>query len=157
MGESQTATPFVVGDWVADFDAQRVMAAIEGRAVEPLTTIGWLLWHVGSVPGRTAELDFLGGVHTADSGWTSPYIAVHPVFTSADEAVAVMEAGWRALEGALGSATDDQLEVPIRFWGYGGPGPMGTGSQLVASVLNEISHHGTQVCVLRDLYRSRRL
>ena len=35
----QTATPFVVGTWAADFDADLVMAAIEGKAVEPLTWI----------------------------------------------------------------------------------------------------------------------
>jgi hypothetical protein len=33
---------------VADFDADLVMAAIQGNAVEPLTTIGWLMWHIGS-------------------------------------------------------------------------------------------------------------
>ena len=43
----------------------------------------------------------------------------------------------------------------MRFWGYGGPGPMGTGAQVIASILNEVSHHGTQICVLRDLYRLR--
>jgi hypothetical protein len=24
--------------------------------------------------------------------------------------------------------------------------------QFIASVLNEVSHHGTQICMLRDLY-----
>jgi hypothetical protein len=32
---------------------------------------------------------------------------------------------------------------------------MGTGAQVVASTLNEISHHGTQIGVLRDLFRLR--
>ena len=89
----QTATPFVVGTWAADFDADLVMAAIEGKAIEPLTSIAWLFWHVGSQPGRAAQLDFLGGEHTADSGWTSPYIASHPIFTTAEEAVGAMRAG----------------------------------------------------------------
>jgi hypothetical protein len=41
-------------------------------------------------------------------------------------------------------------------WGYGGqPGRMGTGAQVIASVVNEVSHHGTQIGVLRDLYRLR--
>ena len=44
---------------------------------------------------------------------------------------------------------------PVRFWGYGGPGPMGTGAQVIASILNEVSHHCTQMGVLRDLYRLR--
>lgn len=145
--ESQTATPFVVGAWVADFDAALA------PATEPLTSIAWLFWHVGSMPGRTAQLDFLGGAHTAASGWTSPYIAAHPIFTTAEAAVGTMRAGWRELGAALRSASDEQLEQPVRFWGYGGPGPKGTGAQVVALMLNEVSHHGTQIGVLRDLYR----
>ena len=153
--ECQTPTPFVVGSWAADLDADLVAAAIQGRAIEPLTSIAWLFWHVGSQPARAAELDFLGGPHTAESGWTSPYIAAHPIFTVAGEAVAAMQAGWRALETALRSAADEQLERPTRFWGYGQPGPMGTGTQVIGSVLNEVSHHATQIGVLRDLYRLR--
>jgi DinB superfamily len=152
----QTATPFVVGAWAADFDADLAAAADQGKAIEPLTSIAWLFWHVGSQPARTAELEFLGGAQTAESGWTSPYIAAHPIFTTAGEAVAAMQTGWRALEAALRSAADEQLERPTRFWGYGGqPGPMGTGTQVISSVLNEVSHHGTQIGVLRDLYRLR--
>jgi hypothetical protein len=150
-----TATPFVTGSLAADFDAGLVTAADEGNAVEPLTSIAWLFWHVGSQPGRAAELDIFGGTHSAASGWTSPYIAAHPMFTTAQEAVAAMQTGWRALDTALRSATDEQLERPNRFWGYGEPGPMGTGAQIVASILNEVSHHGTQIGVLRDLYRLR--
>jgi DinB superfamily len=151
--EARTATPFVTGAWAADFDAGIATAAVEGRASEPLTTIAWLLWHVGSLPGRLVELDFLGGGHTTDSGWVSPYIAPHPVFTTADEAVATMRDGWRALDRALHEATDEQLEVPTRFWGYGGPGPETIGAHVVAAALSEVSHHATQVCVLRDLHR----
>ena len=136
-------------------DELLVVGAIAGNVVEPLTSIAWLFWHVGSQPGRAAELDFFGGPHTAASGWTSPYIAVHPMFTNADEAVASMRTGWRALDRALRSATDADLERPTRFWGYGSPGPMGTGAQIVGSILNEVSHHGTQIGVLRDLYRQR--
>ena len=126
----QTPTPFVVETWAADFDADLTMAAIDGKAIEPLTSIAWLFWHVGSQPGRAAQLDFLGGDHTADSGWTSPYIASHPIFTTAEEAVGAMRAGWRALDAALQSASDEQLAAagPVlglrRTWpdGHGRPG-----------------------------------
>jgi len=152
--EERTATPFVNGEWAVDFDGEVAWAAAEGRASEPLTTIAWLMWHVGSSPGRLVELDFLGGSYATESGWTSPYIAPHPIFTAADEAVATMRDGWRSLDRALRVATDEQLEAPTRFWGYGGePGPATIGAQVITSTLNEISHHGTQICVLRDLYR----
>jgi hypothetical protein len=156
VSECRTATPFVTESMAADFDVGVIAAAIDGKAVEPLTSIAWLFWHVGSMPGRAAELDFFGGDHTAASGWTSPYIATHPIFTTADEAVTTMRTGWRALDAALQSATDEELELPTPFWGYGGPGPMGTGAQIVGSILNEASHHGTQIGVLRDLYRASR-
>jgi hypothetical protein len=81
--ECETPTPFGDGDWVIDYDVDLVMAAIQGNAVEPLTTIGWLMWHIGSMPGRLAQLDFLGGSKTTET----------------------------------------------------------------------VSHHGTQICMLRDLYR----
>lgn len=154
--ECHTPTPFGTGDWVADFDAGLVERAVRGEATEPLTTVAWLMWHIASVPGRLVELDFLAGSQPAESGWTSPYIADHPVFTSADEAVQTLRTGWNALRGALQGSTDEQLERRTRFWGYGGqPGPPAPAYQIVALLLNEISHHGTQVCVLRDLYRAQ--
>ena len=108
--ESRTPTPFITGSLAADFDAGLAAAAAEGKAIEPLTSIAWLFWHVGSQPGRAAELDVFDGAHSAASGWTSPYLAGHPIFTTADEAVTAMRTGWRALDTALRSATDEQLE-----------------------------------------------
>jgi hypothetical protein len=151
----RTPNPFGTGDWVVDFDAAIAGAAVEGRAVEPLTTIAWLLSHVGSVPGRAADLDFLGGTRSAESGWTSAYLGDHPVFSAPSEAVEALQTGWRALDEAIRASTDEELEQATRFWGYPGyPGPSAQGHQIIALMLNEISHHGTQVCMLRDLYRA---
>ena len=153
--ECRTPNPFGSGDWVADFDAGLAVAAVEGRAFDPLTTVAWLLWHVGSMAGRATDLDFLGGTQSVESGWTSPYIADHPVFSSSTEAVDTMRAGWRALDQTIRASTDEGLDQATRFWGYPGyPGPPAQGYQIIASILNEISHHGTQVCMLRDLYRA---
>lgn len=161
-----TPTPFGDGDWVTDFDLDLVVAALAGKAIEPLTTIGWLLWHIASVPGRLADLDLFGGTYRPESGWTSPYLTHHPVFSSASEAVESMRAGWSVLRAALETTTDDQLERSSRLYSYGagrpsggvlaagnGPGPETTGTAIVAGVLNEVSHHGSQICLLRDLYR----
>jgi DinB superfamily len=167
-GDCDTPTPFGDGNWVTDFDVKLVVAALSGKAIEPLTTIGWLLWHIGSMPGRAAQLDLFGGSHTVESGWTSPYLTHHPVFSSAAEAVESMRAGWQALRTALERTTDDQLERGTHAYSYGsgppsggvltpgdGPGPETTGTAIVIGVLNEVSHHGSQICVLRDLYRVR--
>jgi hypothetical protein len=166
--ECATPTPFGDGDWVTDFDLDLMVAALSGKAIEPLTTIGWLLWHIGSQPRRLAELDLFGGTHTPDSGWTSPYLTHHPVFSSAAEAVESMRAGWQALRAVLETTSDDQLERSTHLYTYGagrpsggvlapgdGPGPETTGTAIVVGVLNEVSHHGSQICVLRDLHRVR--
>jgi len=75
-----------------------------------------------------------------------------------------MRAGWRALDDALRSATDEALERPTRSYTYSdqpgppalgqGPGRPTCGARIVAATLNEVSHHGTQICMLRDLYRA---
>lgn len=152
--ECTTPTPFGSADpdWVADDDADLASGADWRTTIEPLTTIGWLFWHVGSQPGRLADLDFLGGSKTARSGWTSPYLTPHPIFTSGADAVETMRSGWRGLIDRLRSATDDDLERPTEWWTYGEPRPPASGALIIASTLNEISHHGTQICTLRDLY-----
>ncbi len=153
--DCRTATPFATADSdvLADFDADLDRAADEGEAVVPLTTIAWLMWHIGSMPGRLADLDFLGGSTVTASGWTSPGLTPHPAFTKASDAVNTMRAGWRTLEHALEAATDEALERPTRRYSYTDqPGQLAYGAAIIASTLNEISHHGTQVCMLRDLY-----
>jgi hypothetical protein len=153
--ECCTPNAFGTGAWVADFDGSVIRAAIEGRGVEPLTTIAWLFWHVGSMAGRSADLEFLGGSKPPESGWTSPYMTEHPVFSAPDEAVDVMRAGWQALQHSIRVSTDEGLEQATRFWSYSDePGPSVQGYQILVSILNEVSHHGTQACTMRDLYRA---
>ena len=155
--ECTSATPFGNGDWVADF----------GQGVEPMTTIGWLLWHIGSTPGRLVEVDFFGGAHTIASGWTSPYLTYHPVFSCASDATETLHAGWSALRAALETTDDDALERQTAGYTYspepfrnglavlGEPGPEVAAYVFVTSVLHEVSHHGAQICALRDLYQWR--
>jgi hypothetical protein len=157
--QDQCRTPdaFGAGEWVADF-------AIPEPAPVPMTTIAWLYWHIGSLPGRLCDIDFLGGTRTMASGWTSPYLTDHPVFTSAAGAVTALRGGWQRLREAIARADDDQLEVTTAGYTYaprvlplavGPPGPAHPATHFVAGTLNEISHHATQIGVLRDLYAWR--
>ena len=140
--ERRAASGFVMLDW--DVGA----AADRGEVVEPMTTIGWLLNHFGAAPGLTAELEILGGttVPTLDEygrmwGYT--------VIPTVNEAVMRFREGWSALKRALRTTTDEMLERE-----YDGH-PWKRGGAAVAAMLNEVSHHGTQICVLRDLYAHR--
>lgn len=161
--DCRTADPFGAGDLVVDFDIDRSMA--EGGG--PMTTIGWLLWHVASLPGRLVETDVLGGDRAFSTGWASPYLTHHPIFTSGAEAATTWRDGWNALRAALQRADDDLLERPIANYSYaplppaggllalGPPGLVLPAGSIVAGALLELTHHGSQICTLRDLFAAR--
>jgi hypothetical protein len=158
--ESRTGQPFGDGDVVADFGRW-------GEGPEPLTTIAWLLWHVGSMPGRLVETEVFGGPHTVASGWHSPYLSHHEMARTAGRAVENLRGGWDALRSAVESATEDDLARPAASYTYaaeppaggvcalGPPGDVRPGVSYVVGTLNEVSHHGSQICTLRDVYAHR--
>jgi hypothetical protein len=157
--ECTTPTPWtnLDNDWVADFDDELSARENWRDVVTPPVTIAWLFWHIGSMPGRVAEFDFLGGTKSPGSGWASPYIGKPPMFTNAADAVETMRDGWRRLVARLQEATDDDLTRPTEGHSYGdAPRPKAIGAQVIASTLYEISHHAAQIGVLRDLYFHRR-
>ena len=135
-----TATPIGDGDWVMDFDEPLVIEAYRGGPPEPMATIAWLISHIGSVPGMLAAREFLGGDLRGGRGAPFMYQAV--IFHDADHAVSTLRDGWRALETALRDATDEALERPsVEYYGPS------NGMQLTVGALNEVSHHGTQICM----------
>lgn len=159
--ECQTDMPFGIGEWVVDFGRW-------GDAPEPMTTIAWLLWHMGSLPGRAVETELFGGPHPYSSGWSSPYLTHHEIFTTAERAVEALRAGWTSLRSAIEALDDDGLERQFARYTYaagpkpdgvlpvGEPGPLHPATFFAVSIVNEVSHHGTQICVLRDLYAHHR-
>ena len=160
--QCRTPNPFGAGEWVADFE-------IPEPAPVPMTTIAWLYWHIGTMPGRLCDIDLLGGTRAMASGWTSPYLAHHPIFTRAAEAVTALRGGWQRLRAAIERAGDDQLEVTTAGYTYaaepprgglcvlGPPGPAHPATRFIAGTLTEVGHHGTQIGALRDLYAWRNI
>jgi hypothetical protein len=120
--------------------------ADDATAFEPMTTIGWLLNHFGAAPGLAATLEFAGGT-TRPTREVYGRMWGHTIIGTADEAVARFRDGWAALGEALTTATDEMLER--EYEGY----PRQTGFASLSALLNEVAHHGAQMCVLRDLYR----
>src|SRR4051812_46346518 len=143
-----TATPIGDGDWVMDFDEPLVIEAYSGGAPEPMATIAWLISHIASVPGMLATRDFLGG--DLRGGRDAPFMYQAVIFHDAEHAVSTLRDGWLALETALRDAADEALERPsVEYYGPS------SGMQLTLGALNEVSHHGTQMCMLRDLFAHR--
>jgi hypothetical protein len=135
-------------EWVVDNDTAIVEAAFHGKTIEPMTTIGWLLNHFGAAPGLAADLEIVGGptvptFHIYARAWA------HTIIPTADEAVSRFREGWSALAAGLRTTTDEMLERD--YEGH----PWKRGDRAISALVNEISHHGTQICVLRDLYAHR--
>src|ERR1700751_2686705 len=147
--QCRTPNPFGAGGWVADFE-------IPEPTPVPMTPIAWLYWHIGSMPAHLCDIDFLGGTRAMASGWTSPYLTHHLIFTKAAEAVTALRDGWQRLREALERADDDQLEVTTAGYTYaaepprGGlcvPGPPGSAhpaTHFIARPLAGVGHNGTQ-------------
>ena len=137
-------------EWVADMDWEIAAAAVADRSetVEPMTTIGWLLNHFGAAPGLFAELEIVGGpmavtpdVYGRMWGYT--------IIPTVEGAVTRFKDGWSALAGMLRNTADEMLEREYEHH------PWKRGDHALAAMLNEVSHHGTQICTLRDLYAHR--
>jgi hypothetical protein len=149
--ECRTSNPTGSKDseWVSDHDFQLAAAAVRGEAVEPMTTIGWLLNHFGAAPGLFADLEIVGGTTVpTQQGYARMW--GRAIIPTVDQAVTRFKDGWSALHRALETTTDELLERD-----YDGH-PWKRGDWALAALLNEVSHHGTQICVVRDLYANSR-
>ena len=138
------------GEWVSDADWAIAEAADRGEATEPMTTIGWLLNHMGAAPGLVAQLEIVGGPTTpTPEGYGEMW--GHTIIPTVDEAVARLTDGWAALDRAWRAS--DEAELEREYEGH----PWKRGDLAITAMLNEVAHHGTQICVLRDLYAHRDL
>lgn len=142
--ESRTPDSIGSGDWVIEYDDAIASSAVTDEA-HPMTTIAWNLAHIGD-PSRLCEFDFLGGPRPPGE-----YDDRAPVPSTAEAATGRLRTGWHQLQRTLTAVDDDASLERSWQWSFGET----TGWQHIALMLNEVSHHGTQVCELRDLYRLR--
>lgn len=145
----ECTTPNAIGgegsEWVSEQNWAVAEAADRGEATEPMATIGWLLNHFGAAPGLVAQLTIVGGAITPTLEIYAQMWA-HTNLPTVDDAVTRFKDGWSALDRALRASTDETLERT-----YDGH-PWQRGDLAVTAMINEVSHHGTQICMLRDLY-----
>lgn len=117
-----------------------------GDAAEPppFTNLAWRIWHLSEVYGRSQNARVLLG----SSGGR---VAATPRNTAA-AALADLSAAhdrWRAVLTAI---TEEQLDQPV----VEGRNPRGTKLGYVMYMVDEFTHHGAELGVLRDLYAHAR-
>ncbi len=90
--DCQTPTPFGSGDWVADFDGKLASASDPGKAVEPITTIAWLMWHDLAAPtGNLAAVTHgpAAPTHEPAAVIRDPAVPTHDPAAATDDPAAV--------------------------------------------------------------------
>jgi hypothetical protein len=126
--------PGPTGTWIADGPA--------GDGVGPLTTIAWRLWHLTDCYGSSRNSEWLG-LGTSSEADLAPA-------STAGAALANLNLAAVRWSAVLGHLTDEGLALPL------GPiaGPFADSSRLgfVLHIIDEQTHHGAEIAVLRDLY-----
>lgn len=112
----------------------------------PVTTIAWRTWHIA--------VECLDGYSQRAFGDAALDLGEQEWFLSAADARHALDRAWAVYRKGLVALGDDGL------WRTLGPafGPYAD-SNFVALALHtqdEISHHGAEISLLRDLYRTRR-
>ncbi|HEX2850487.1 MAG TPA: DinB family protein [Acidimicrobiales bacterium] len=118
-----------------------------------VTSIAWRLAHLTDVYGSPRNARWLRRTaQTASESWSAWRIA-----GSADASVAQLTDAMASFDALLASADDDLLWE--RIGSIGGPFADSTLAAFVLHQIDEATHHGAEVGILRDLYcdRSRSL
>lgn len=111
----------------------------------PVTTIAWRLWHVGSecLAGYTSQGLGPWPLKVRDREW---YPSPGPALEALDQA-------WQAFYAGLVNLGEDGLWQPLGpAWEEFADDPW---AGLVLHAQDELSHHGAEVALLRDLYSQR--
>jgi hypothetical protein len=126
-----------------------------GESPPPFTAMSWRLCHL--------TLPCLAGWSLSYEGAADPaeQVAAMTFPEGAHDAVALVEHWWARWRQGLAALRDEQLLAPIGATAFTVDAPvmrLGRGDPLLHHVLHqhrELIHHGAEVNLLRDLYRSR--
>ena len=122
----------------------RIERVIPDPDPAPVTTIAWRLWHIGSdcLAGYTANGLGEWPLEVRDREW---YGEPGPALAAVDQA-------WAAFRSGLDALGEDGLWRPLGpDWGQFGVEPW---LNLALHAMDELAHHGAELALLRDLYRS---
>lgn len=111
----------------------------------PVTTIAWRLWHIASdcVAGYTKGGLGPWPLEVDEKGW----------YGDVGDALRATDTAWTAFREGLGALGEEGMWRPLgERWGPYAADPW---AGLVLHAQDEISHHGAEVALLRDLYAHR--
>jgi len=111
----------------------------------PVTTIAWRLWHIAS--------DCLASYVSPGLGPWPLEVDAQGWYGEAEPAIGALEQAFTAFRERIAGLGEDGAWQPL------GPdwGPFGDEPWLALAVHahDELSHHGAEIALLRDLYRAR--
>jgi hypothetical protein len=128
------------GDIVADFDYPEPQPA-------PFTTIAWRIAHISiGVLGMRAANHFgaPGSVEYQTTEWS---LSAADGLAALDHSYAAWLSGLRSLDADGLARPCGEAEGPFAEYPF---------AALILHISREVIHHGAEVCMLRDLYRSTR-
>jgi len=135
--EATTPMAAGAGEWVADY-------AYPEPEPAPVTTIAWRLGHVtvGCLAKRAADHFGTGGVSYEATEWPA----------TAEATLARLDEAYEAWMEPVRRLTPEELAAPCGP--AEGPWAAHPMAALVLHITREVVHHGAEVLLLRDLYRS---
>lgn len=108
----------------------------------PVTTIAWRLWHIGS--------ECLAGYTEGGLGSWPLRVRGRQWYPAPGPALAAADRAWEAFRAGLAGLGEEGLWRPLGpAWGQWSESPW---AHLVLHAQDELSHHGAEVGLLRDLY-----
>ncbi|GAA3465491.1 DinB family protein [Nonomuraea roseola] len=112
------------------------------EAPDPVTTIAWRIWHIGSLCLRGYVIHFFEDVPEFGDRHEWP--------GTAKEGVQALAEDWEHFISRIAALGDERLLAPIGL----GPGGWAdeTYLKLALHALKEVAHHGGEIGLLRDLY-----
>jgi hypothetical protein len=111
----------------------------------PLTTIAWRMWHIA--------VDCLDSYSSRVFGRTGTGLAGTEWVLDPDQASALVERAWHVFHNGLADGGPDRLfDLLGEGWG---PYAESTVLALALHAQREVTHHGAEVALLRDLFGTR--
>lgn len=148
LGQDEYLWEPVPGCWSVRPEADgrwQVDRVIPDPEPAPVTTIAWRLWHIGS--------DCLADYTSGGLGDWPLRVRDRQWYGDVAEALTEVDRAWTAFRAGLDSLGEDGMWRPLgERWGQYAAEPW---VSLALHAQDELSHHGAEIALLRDLYRNR--